>query len=81
MTEQTATEVHVEPGEGHSPAAWTAVIIMLVAIAVGTLFFWLDMPLFVWISAAFIPIGALVGLILKKAGYGVDGPKYTAKEH
>ena len=72
MTEQTATEVHVEPGEGHSPAAWTAVIIMLVAIAVGTLFFWLDMPLFV---------GALVGLILKKAGYGVDGPKYTAKEH
>ena len=81
MSEQTAIEEHVEPGEGHSPAAWTAVIIMLVAIAAGTLFFWWDMPLLVWISAAFVPIGALAGLVLKKAGYGVDGPKYTPKGH
>lgn len=81
MSDQTAIEAHAEPGEGHSPAAWTAVIIMLVAIAAGTLFFWLDMPLLVWISAAFVPVGALVGWGLGKAGYGVNGPKYTAKEH
>ncbi len=81
MTEQTAIEEHVEPGEGHSPAAWTAVIIMLVAIAAGTVFFWLDMPLLVWICAAFVPVGALVGWGLSKAGYGVNGPKYTPKEH
>ena len=33
-----------DPGHGHSPAAWTAVIIMLVAVAIGTFFFFLDMP-------------------------------------
>lgn len=81
MSEKTAIEAHAEPGEGHSPAAWAAVTIMLVAIAAGTLFFWLDMALFVWISAAFVPVGALVGWGLGKAGYGVNGPKYTPKEH
>ena len=29
-----------ELGEGHSPAAWTAVVIMLIGFAAGTLFFW-----------------------------------------
>ena len=33
-----------DPGHGHSPAAWTAVIIMLVGVAIGTFFFFLDMP-------------------------------------
>jgi len=28
-----------DPGHGHSPAAWAAVIIMLIAIALGTLAF------------------------------------------
>ncbi|GAA2173347.1 hypothetical protein GCM10009846_15000 [Agrococcus versicolor] len=81
MSDQTAIEEHVEPGEGHSPAAWTAVIIMLVAIAAGTLFFWLDQPLLVGIAAVFVPIGAIVGWVLARAGYGVNGPKYSAKEH
>ena len=31
-----------DPGHGHSPAAWTAVVIMLVAVSLGTLFFFLD---------------------------------------
>ncbi len=30
-----------DPGHGHSPAAWTAIIIMLVAITIGTFFFFL----------------------------------------
>jgi hypothetical protein len=28
-----------------------------------------------------IPIGALVGWIMAKAGYGVKGPKYQPKGH
>ena len=70
-----------DPGHGHSPAAWTAVIIMLVGVAIGTFFFFLDMPIVVWISAGIVLIGALVGWGMAKAGYGVNGPKYASKEH
>ncbi|WP_347979038.1 DUF6704 family protein [Microbacterium sp. ProA8] len=70
-----------DPGHGHSPAAWTAVVIMLVAVALGTLFYFLDMPALVWASAALLVIGAIVGWAMSRAGYGVNGSKYAAKEH
>ena len=70
-----------DPGHGHSPAAWTAVIIMLVGVAIGTFFFFLDMPVFVWIAAGIVVVGALVGWGMAKAGYGVNGSKYVSKEH
>lgn len=70
-----------DPGHGHSPAAWTAVVIMLIGISIGTFFFFLDMPVVVWISAGIVVVGALVGWGMAKAGYGVNGPKYVAKEH
>lgn len=70
-----------DPGHGHSPAAWTAVIIMLAAIAIGTLFFVLDMPALVWASAVLLVVGLIVGWIMAKAGYGVNGAKYVSKEH
>lgn len=70
-----------DPGEGHSPAAWTAVVIMLVAFAAGTLFFALDMPVLVWISLVVLVAGPVVGFFMAKAGYGVNGPKYTPKAH
>ncbi len=69
------------PGHGNSPAAWTAVIIMLVAFAIGTLAFWLDVPWLVWASAGLFVLGALVGLILKLAGFGVGGDRYQPKPH
>jgi multisubunit Na+/H+ antiporter MnhG subunit len=64
-----------DPGEGHSPAAWTAVVIMLIAFAAGTLFFALDMPVLVWVSLVVLVAGPVVGFIMAKAGYGVKGPK------
>ncbi|MFK4834283.1 DUF6704 family protein [Microbacterium sp. ZW T2_14] len=70
-----------DPGHGHSPAAWTAVVIMLVAVALGTLFYFLDMPVLVWASAALLVVGAIVGWVMSRAGYGVNGSKYVAKEH
>ena len=70
-----------DPGHGHSPAAWTAVIIMLIAFAIGTLAFWFDMAWLVWASAALVVVGAVVGWAMAKAGYGVKGPKFTPKVH
>lgn len=64
-----------EPGHGDSVAAWTTVIIVIVAFAFGTLFFWLDIAPLVWASAAVAVAGVGVGYYLKKAGYGVGGSK------
>lgn len=70
-----------EPGEGNSPAAWTAVIIMLIAFAIGTVAFFFDLPIVVWASVGLLIVGAIVGLVLSRLGYGVYGPKYTPKDH
>lgn len=70
-----------EPGHGNSPAAWTAVIIMLVAFTIGTLAFWFDIPWLVFASAGLLVVGFFTGIILARAGYGVGGDKLTVKEH
>ncbi|GAA5151371.1 hypothetical protein GCM10025768_17610 [Microbacterium pseudoresistens] len=70
-----------DPGHGHSPAAWTAVVIMLVGIAIGTTAFFLDVPVVVWVSVGIVVVGMIVGVVMAKAGYGVKGPKYTPKAH
>ena len=70
-----------EPGHGNSPAAWTAVAIMLIAFAIGTLAFWFEVVWLVWASAALVLVGLLVGYIMKRAGYGVGGARYNPKAH
>ena len=70
-----------DPGHGNSPAAWTAVIIMLVAFAIGTLAFWFNIPWLVIASAGLLVVGALVGAVLSKLGYGVGGSKLQSKAH
>ncbi|HWI30713.1 MAG TPA: DUF6704 family protein [Microbacterium sp.] len=70
-----------DPGHGHSPAAWTAVTIMLVAIGIGTVAYFFDWAWLVWASAGLVVVGLLVGWAMAKAGYGVGGDKVIAKEH
>ena len=69
------------PGHGNSPAAWTAVIIMLIAFAIGTFAFWFDVQWLVWASVGLLVLGAVVGLVLKLVGFGVGGDRYQPKPH
>ena len=62
----------VDPGHGHSPAAWTAVTIMLVAFVIGTVAFFFHAAWLVWASAGLLVIGLIVGWIMARVGYGVD---------
>ncbi|PPL20560.1 DUF6704 family protein [Microterricola pindariensis] len=71
----------VEPGHGNSPAAWTSVVIMLLAFLIGTVAFFLEQEWLVWASAGLLVAGLIVGWALGKAGYGVNGPKYAPKAH
>jgi hypothetical protein len=73
--------IESDPGHGHSPAAWTAVIVMLLAFAIGTVAFFFDQPWLVFASAGLLVVGALSGWVLSKAGYGVGGSRYTQKAH
>jgi len=78
ISEEHSTQLHVadydprfvDPGHGDSRAAWISVIVMLIAVSAGTLFFFLDMPILVWASAALLLVGAILWPILVKAGFG-----------
>lgn len=78
-----ASDNHADSNDSHgnSPAAWTAVVIMLVAFAVGTVGFCAALPIVVWIAAVVLVLGAVVGGVLKKMGYGVGGHRYVPKAH
>jgi hypothetical protein len=64
-----------EAGHGSSPAAWTAVVIMLIGFAIATAFLFLNVIPLVWVGAAIIPIGLIVGGVLKAVGLGVGGSR------
>jgi hypothetical protein len=70
-----------DPGHGHSPAARTSVTIMLIAVTIGTVAFFLDVQWLVWVSAVILVIGLIVGWVLSRVGYGVGGDKVTSKAH
>ena len=70
-----------EPGHGNSPAAWAAVVVMLVGFAVGTVAFFFEQPTIVWISVGIVVVGLILGVVLSKLGYGARGPRYAPKNH
>ena len=74
------SNISEEPGHGSSPAAWTAVVIMLIGIAIGTAFLFLNVIPLVWAGAVVVVIGLIVGGVLKAAGFGVGG-KHAGGSH
>ncbi len=63
----------LEPGHGNSLAAWVTVGIIILAFTIGTIFFFLDIAIMVWLSAGLAIAGLGAGYYLKRAGYGVGG--------
>jgi hypothetical protein len=55
---------------GSTPAAWTAVVIITLAFAMGTIAVIIgNWPVF-WIGVALVPVGAVVGRIMQAMGLG-----------
>lgn len=55
---------------GHTPAAWTGVIIAFIGFCVGSVFMVLAQPVGVVISCVIILAGAVVGGLMRAAGLG-----------
>ena len=55
---------------GNTPAAWTGVVIILAAFAVGGVGLVLDNWLVFWIGVALAPIGMIVGKVMQTMGLG-----------
>lgn len=70
-----------DPGHGHSPAAWANVLLMIVGLIIGTVgLFLANVPVLV-VGVVVLVLGPIVGFVMKKAGYGINGPKYQPKAH
>lgn len=69
-----------DPGHGNSPAAWTAVVIMLIAFVIGTAAFWFDAPNVVFGAAGLLIVGLIVGGVMTLMGYGVGGARIQAQD-
>ena len=52
---------------------------MLLGTAAGTVFFFLHMATLVWVCAGVVLLGLIIGWVMAKAGYGVNGPKFVPK--
>ena len=55
---------------GSTPAAWTAVIVMLVGMLIAGIAMIMKQPTYFWVGLAVIPVGAVAGWIMAKAGLG-----------
>jgi len=62
---------------GHTPAAWTGVIISFIGFCAGGVFMVAANPVGFWASMGVILLGGIVGLGMKMAGLGT--PKESAE--
>ena len=57
---------------GNTPAAWTAVTVILIGFVVGGLGLVIGSMTMFWIGVALGPIGAVVGMVMAKMGMGAE---------
>ncbi|WP_406458943.1 hypothetical protein OG782_09045 [Streptomyces sp. NBC_00876] len=63
---------------GHTPAAWTGVIIAFIGFCIAGVFMVAANPLGFWAGMAVVLVGGVVGLAMKAAGLGM--PKESADQ-
>ncbi len=57
---------------GNTPAAWTAVLVILVGFIVGGIGLLVgSWPTF-WVGVALAPVGAIIGKVMQKMGLGAE---------
>lgn len=60
-----------DPGHGDSVAAWTSVIVIMLAFAIGTWAAWVADSVLLYISIGIGVVGVVLGPILSKLGFGL----------
>jgi len=70
-----------EPGHGHSVAAWTSVVVMLIAVTGGTIAYWFAVEWLVWAFAGLLLVGAVLWGLLNKLGFGEKVHESIEKVH
>jgi hypothetical protein len=75
MTEATAHQSSAghtshEGGHGGTPAAWTTVVIITLAFAVGTVGLIIGNWVVFWIGVGLVPVGGIVGKVMQMMGMG-----------
>lgn len=63
---------------GNTPAAWTAVTLVLAAFVVGGIGLMVGSWVTFWIGVALAPIGAVAGAVMSKMGHGSQ-PRATTR--
>lgn len=59
-----------DSSHGHTPAAWTGVIIAMIGFSVGSVFMVMAEPAGVIAGCAIVLLGGVVGMIMRSMGLG-----------
>lgn len=63
---------------GNTPAAWTAVTIMLAGFVIGGIGLVVDTWVMFWVGVALLPIALIVGKVMSMMGMGAEPARETA---
>ncbi|MGO1192603.1 MAG: HGxxPAAW family protein [Nesterenkonia sp.] len=68
---------HDHIGHGSTPAAWALCVIVIIGSALAAVGFiglaWTSQwAILIWIGAALMPVAIVVGVVMKRMGYGVE---------
>ena len=75
MTTSAGTSTAPHSDHGSTPAAWTAVIIIMIASVVSTAGIIIGQwPVF-WAGIALVAVGGIAGKVLQVAGFGKGGKR------
>ncbi|MCC9204955.1 HGxxPAAW family protein [Arthrobacter sp. zg-Y769] len=79
---ESHASIHDETiGHGNTPAAWACVLIMIIGAAVSSVAYIMASYIGFFAGIAVMLVGLLVGFIMRKAGYGVNGSKLKKSSH